>query len=211
MFEKCEQATSNPDLLSQQQQQTKTTPQTENMNSYQQHYGRPHTYQSNQNEQIQNEMRTFDQELKYFLRNNQQMNQLQQDNNNGDSDIEEADEASLNKSLDEMILKAILVLRIHLFEMEKVNELCKDFSERYIETLKIKLNSDNMFKLEDDSDEMNESTNDDREEISREETISEQFYKSLFARSTGTEETSNRHGKKQLGKAKPYDLKSRAG
>ena len=80
-----------------------------------------------------------------------------------------------------MILKAILVLRIHLFEMEKVNELCKDFSDRYIETLKIKLNSDNMFKLDDDSDEMNESTNDDEHQSMRQEdSLNDKFYKSLF-------------------------------
>ena len=32
------------------------------------------------------------------------------------------------------MLNSILVLRIHLLELEKVNELCTDFSERYIET-----------------------------------------------------------------------------
>ena len=48
------------------------------------------------------------------------------------------------------MVKAILVLRIHLFELEKVNELCRDFSDRYIETLKVKLNSDNIFKSDED-------------------------------------------------------------
>lgn len=34
-----------------------------------------------------------------------------------------------------------------------MNELCRDFAERYIEALKIKLNSDNIFKMDDDEDE----------------------------------------------------------
>lgn len=51
------------------------------------------------------------------------------------------------------MMNAILVLRIHLYELEKVNELCNDFADRYIETLKIKLNSDNIFKMDDEDDE----------------------------------------------------------
>lgn len=49
------------------------------------------------------------------------------------------------------MLNAILVLRIHLVELERVNELCTNFTERYIETLKVKLNSDNFFKNDSDS------------------------------------------------------------
>lgn len=51
------------------------------------------------------------------------------------------------------MINAILVLRIHILELEKVNELCRDFAERYIEALKIKLNSDNIFKIDDEDDE----------------------------------------------------------
>lgn len=92
----------------------------------------------------------------------------------------------ITKTLDEMILKAILVLRIHLFEMEKVNELCKDFSDRYIETLKIKLNSDNMFKSDEEyeeSNELNPDGNNEEDEItpnSSEDVLNDKFYKSLF-------------------------------
>jgi hypothetical protein len=50
------------------------------------------------------------------------------------------------------MLNAILVLRIHLIELEKVNELCTDFADHYIETLKLKLNSDNIFKCDEDED-----------------------------------------------------------
>ena len=44
------------------------------------------------------------------------------------------------------MLKALQVLRIHLLEMEKVNELCKDFCSRYIACLKGKLNSENLMR-----------------------------------------------------------------
>ena len=47
------------------------------------------------------------------------------------------------------VLKAIQVLRIHLLELEKVNELCKDFCTRYITCLKGKLNSENIMKTLD--------------------------------------------------------------
>lgn len=32
--------------------------------------------------------------------------------------------------------------------------MCNDFSERYVEALKIKLNSDNIFKIDDDEDDL---------------------------------------------------------
>ncbi len=59
-------------------------------------------------------------------------------------------------------MKSIQVLRIHLLELEKVNELCKDFCQRYISCLKVKLNSDNIFKNEFDttSDDNNENFDD---------------------------------------------------
>ncbi|XP_038657172.1 homeobox protein PKNOX1-like [Scyliorhinus canicula] len=42
------------------------------------------------------------------------------------------------------MVKAIQVLRIHLLELEKVNDLCKDFCNRYIACLKTKMNSENL-------------------------------------------------------------------
>ena len=55
------------------------------------------------------------------------------------------------------MVKAIQVLRIHLLELEKVQELCKDFCQRYIACLKGKLQSENLLRndipgLEMDSD-----------------------------------------------------------
>ena len=43
------------------------------------------------------------------------------------------------------MVKAIQVLRIHLIELRKVNELCRDFCSRYINCLKTKIQSDSMF------------------------------------------------------------------
>lgn len=50
-------------------------------------------------------------------------------------------------SLPQMV-KAIQVLRIHLLELEKVNELCKDFCSRYIACLKTKMNSETLLSGE---------------------------------------------------------------
>lgn len=44
------------------------------------------------------------------------------------------------------MIKAIQVLRIHLLELEKVQELCKDFCSRYITCLKIKMQSENLLR-----------------------------------------------------------------
>lgn len=168
MFEKCEQATTNPDLFSH-SNTLKSTYDPSPAYHHQTHYSR-HSL-NYQHEAIHNEMKNFDQELRFFLNNNQSIIQTDESDMNGENQ-------ELSKTLDEMILKAILVLRIHLFEMEKVNELCRDFSERYIETLKITLNSDNMFKSDEDSDEMNESTNDDKSGSNQLE--DDQGYKSMF-------------------------------
>ena len=46
------------------------------------------------------------------------------------------------------MVKAIQVLRIHLLELEKVNELCKDFCNRYITCLRGKLQSDNLLRID---------------------------------------------------------------
>lgn len=44
------------------------------------------------------------------------------------------------------MIKAIQVLRIHLLELEKVSELCKDFCQRYIACLRTKMNSENLLR-----------------------------------------------------------------
>ncbi|XP_030635968.1 homeobox protein PKNOX1 isoform X2 [Chanos chanos] len=50
--------------------------------------------------------------------------------------------------LDNLMVKAIQVLRIHLLELEKVNDLCKDFCSRYIACLKTKMNSETLLSGE---------------------------------------------------------------
>ena len=108
LLEKCEQATTNPELINQEE---------------------------------------FNQELKAFIEQNEE---------NLKPPIQ-----TQNKVVDELILKSIQVLRIHLLELEKVNELCKDFCQRYISCLKVKLNSDNIFKNEFDA--LNYSGDDNNE------------------------------------------------
>ena len=44
------------------------------------------------------------------------------------------------------MIKAIQVLRIHLLELEKVQDLCKDFCNRYITCLKGKMQSENLLR-----------------------------------------------------------------
>ena len=49
-------------------------------------------------------------------------------------------------SLSLQMVKSIQVLRIHLLELEKVQELCKDFCNRYITCLKGKMQSENLLR-----------------------------------------------------------------
>uniref|UniRef100_A0A672PKL9 Homeobox protein PKNOX1-like n=1 Tax=Sinocyclocheilus grahami TaxID=75366 RepID=A0A672PKL9_SINGR len=55
---------------------------------------------------------------------------------------------SEDPDLDNLMVKAIQVLRIHLLELEKVNDLCKDFCSRYIACLKTKMNSETLLSGE---------------------------------------------------------------
>uniref|UniRef100_A0A1B6DRG0 Homeobox domain-containing protein n=1 Tax=Clastoptera arizonana TaxID=38151 RepID=A0A1B6DRG0_9HEMI len=51
-----------------------------------------------------------------------------------------------DSEIDGLMIKAIQVLRIHLLELEKVQELCKDFCNRYITCLKGKMQSENLLR-----------------------------------------------------------------
>jgi len=51
-----------------------------------------------------------------------------------------------NEEANELMIRAIQVLRIHLLELEKVQELCKDFCNRYITCLKGKMQSENLLR-----------------------------------------------------------------
>ncbi|XP_062590031.1 homeobox protein PKNOX2-like [Saccostrea cucullata] len=61
-----------------------------------------------------------------------------------------------DSELDNLMVKSIQVLRIHLLELEKVNELCKDFCNRYINCLKGKLQSEQLLRVDTDFDDFSE-------------------------------------------------------
>lgn len=46
------------------------------------------------------------------------------------------------------MIKALQVLRIHLLELEKVQELCRDFCSRYIACLRGKMQSENLLRAD---------------------------------------------------------------
>ena len=50
------------------------------------------------------------------------------------------------------MVTAIQVMRIYLLELEKVQDLCKDFCNRYITSLKSKLQSDILLSDSDSED-----------------------------------------------------------
>ena len=52
----------------------------------------------------------------------------------------------LRRRFPRQMVKAIQVLRVHLLELEKVQELCRDFCSRYITCLKGKLHSENLLR-----------------------------------------------------------------
>ncbi|XP_066542508.1 homeobox protein PKNOX1.1 [Hoplias malabaricus] len=55
---------------------------------------------------------------------------------------------SEDSEVDNLMVKAIQVLRIHLLELEKVSDLCKDFCSRYIACLKSKMNTETLLSGE---------------------------------------------------------------
>lgn len=59
------------------------------------------------------------------------------------------------------MIKAIQVLRIHLLELEKVQELCKDFCNRYITCLKSKMQSENLLRSDYNNYENNNNNSSD--------------------------------------------------
>ena len=65
--------------------------------------------------------------------------------------------------IDNLYIDAMQVLRIHLLELEKVNDLCRDFCQRYIACLKVKLNANNIFT--DDEDDDDDDDDDDGEDF----------------------------------------------
>lgn len=63
--------------------------------------------------------------------------------------------------VDSLMIKAIQILWIHLLELDKVNELCKDFCTRYISCLRTKLQNEQLLHIdafESDSNDVMMST-----------------------------------------------------
>lgn len=101
------------------------------------------------------------------------------------------------------MVNAILVLRIQILEIEKVNELCRDFAERYIEALKIKLNSDNIFKIDDDDEDESTAVGEEGEAESGDESK-----KSKRKTSGSTNSLVNKKKRKKSSSSKQLDNSS---
>ncbi len=109
---------------------------------------------------------SFEHNLKIFLSKNPDILTTPKHNTDDTSAI-----------IDHFYIDAMQVLRIHLLELDKVNDLCRDFCQRYIACLKVKLNATNIFtddEDEDDEDEDFESNMDD-DFASSEENDEEEF------------------------------------
>ena len=99
---------------------------------------------------------SFEQNLKVFLSKNPDILTTYKHNNEEISSI-----------IDNFYIDAMQVLRIHLLELDKVNDLCRDFCQRYIACLKVKLNASNIFTDDDDEEDEDFETNiDDNFELS---------------------------------------------
>ena len=97
----------------------------------------------------ENATNSFEQNLKVFLAKNPTLLTTLKD---------EQDETSA--LIDSFYIDAMQVLRIHLLELDKVNDLCRDFCQRYIACLKVKLNANNIF-TDDEVDEDDDEDDDD--------------------------------------------------
>jgi hypothetical protein len=83
----------------------------------------------------------FESNLKIFLSKNPDILTTSKHNDDETSSI-----------IDNFYIDAMQVLRIHLLELDKVNDLCRDFCQRYIACLKVKLNANNIFTDDEDDD-----------------------------------------------------------
>ncbi|VDM16128.1 unnamed protein product [Wuchereria bancrofti] len=62
-------------------------------------------------------------------------------------------DGSLGSSeLDVFLINSIIMLRLHLLELEKVAELCDDFKTKYLQTLRKKITQESMIGYSGDSD-----------------------------------------------------------
>ncbi|CAF1066210.1 unnamed protein product [Rotaria magnacalcarata] len=83
---------------------------------------------------------SFEDNLKTFLTKNNDILTITRDHN------------ELSAIIDEFYIDAMQVLRIHLLELEKLDDLCRDFCQRYVACLKVKLNPNNLFTDDEEED-----------------------------------------------------------
>ena len=117
-------------------------------------------------EQHSSSSSSFEHNLKMFLSKNPEILTTSKDNHDDTSTI-----------IDNFYIDAMQVLRIHLLELDKVNDLCRDFCQRYIACLKVKLNANNIFTddEEDDDDEDDVEGEEDDEDADFGSNIDEDF------------------------------------
>ncbi|CAF0919610.1 unnamed protein product [Adineta steineri] len=100
---------------------------------------------------------SFEHNLKIFLSKNPEILTTPKHDNDGTS-------TSSAAIIDNFYIDAMQVLRIHLLELDKVNDLCRDFCQRYIACLKVKLNANNIF-TDDEDDDDDDDVNDEDEDF----------------------------------------------
>uniref|UniRef100_A0A182VKT5 Homeobox domain-containing protein n=1 Tax=Anopheles merus TaxID=30066 RepID=A0A182VKT5_ANOME len=112
-----------------------------------------------------------------------------------------------NSELDGLMIKALQVLRIHLLELEKVQELCRDFCTRYIACLRSKMQSENLLRSDYALEHNNNLSNSNSPINSPEQDLSgsaQGYYQSAdYLQGSDTSEYSNMQGKSV---ASSYDL-----
>ncbi|XP_058837346.1 homeobox protein PKNOX1-like isoform X2 [Topomyia yanbarensis] len=103
-----------------------------------------------------------------------------------------------NSELDGLMIKALQVLRIHLLELEKVQELCRDFCTRYIACLRGKMQSENLLRSDYASEHNNNLSNSNSPINSPEQDLSgsaQGYYQNTdYLSATDTNEYSNMQG-----------------
>ncbi|VDP14209.1 unnamed protein product [Onchocerca flexuosa] len=63
-----------------------------------------------------------------------------------------SDESLGNSELDIFLINSIIMLRLHLLELQKVAELCDDFKTKYLQALRKKMTQESMIGYNGDSD-----------------------------------------------------------
>lgn len=110
--------------------------------------------------QTSSSLSSFEHNLKIFLAKNP-----------GILASEKHDQDETSAIIDNFYIDAMQVLRIHLLELDKVNDLCRDFCQRYIACLKVKLNANNIFTDDEEDD-------DDEDEYEETESIMDEEFES---------------------------------